>query len=65
MVPDYQSIAEHCNLWRNWGDISDSYNDVLEIIDWFSDHQDEFAQYAGPGHWNDPDMVCNKIKTFW
>ena len=59
MVPDYKSIAEHCNLWRNWDDIDDSWNSVLTIIDWFGDHQDEFLQHAGPGHWNDPDMVCS------
>ena len=56
-TPDYKSIAEHCNLWRNWDDIQDSWASVLSIIDWFADHQDEFQKYAGPGNWNDPDMV--------
>merc|ERR1711981_1027026 len=55
--PDYKNIAEHCNLWRNWDDIQDSWASVLSIIDWFADHQDEFQKYAGPGNWNDPDML--------
>ena len=59
MVPDYKSIAKHCNLWRNWDDIQDSWTSVLSIIDWFAEHQDEFQQFAGPGNWNDPDMVSN------
>jgi alpha-N-acetylgalactosaminidase len=56
-VPDYPAIAENCNLWRNWGDIQDSWTDVLDIIDYYGDNQDVFAQYAGPGNWNDPDML--------
>lgn len=57
MTPDYKSIAEHCNLWRNWDDIQDSWTSLLSIIDWFADHQDDFQKYAGPGNWNDPDML--------
>ena len=56
-VPDYPAIQENCNLWRNYGDIQDSWADVLDIIDHYGDNQDVFAQYAGPGNWNDPDMV--------
>ena len=41
------------NLWRTAGDISDSWDSVSRIG--FS--QDRFAPYAGPGHWNDPDML--------
>ena len=63
MVPDYKSIAKHCNLWRNWDDIQDSWTSVLSIIDWFAEHQDEFQQFAGPGNWNDPDMVSNLDAT--
>ena len=61
-LPNYSAIAKSCNLWRNYGDIQDSYDDVLDIIDHYGDHQDEFAQFAGPGNWNDPDMVRN-LKT--
>jgi alpha-galactosidase len=41
------------NLWRTMGDIQDNWRRMSEIG--FS--QDRFAPYAGPGHWNDPDML--------
>ena len=55
--PNYPSIAEHCNLWRNFDDISDSWTSVLSIIDFYGDDKDGFASLAGPGQWNDPDML--------
>ena len=30
---------------------------MLGIVDYYSSHQDNFQPYAGPGNWNDPDMV--------
>lgn len=54
---DYSLLAEICNLWRNYDDIQDSWKSVLSILDWFVDHQDILQPVAGPGHWNDPDMV--------
>ncbi|XP_048483935.1 alpha-N-acetylgalactosaminidase [Plutella xylostella] len=56
-TPDYESISRHCNLWRNWGDIDDSWSSMKEIMTWFGDNQDRFAHFAGPGNWNDPDML--------
>lgn len=41
------------NLWRTTGDISDHY-DRMSVIG-FS--QDGLGKFAGPGHWNDPDML--------
>jgi alpha-galactosidase len=41
------------NLWRTTGDISDNY-DRMALIG-FS--QAGLSRYAGPGHWNDPDML--------
>ena len=41
------------NLWRTTGDISDNY-DRMSVIG-FS--QDGLEKFAGPGHWNDPDML--------
>jgi alpha-galactosidase len=41
------------NLWRTTGDINDTYKRMMEIVD----TQSEIARYAGPGHWNDPDML--------
>ncbi|XP_030379086.1 alpha-N-acetylgalactosaminidase [Scaptodrosophila lebanonensis] len=56
-VPDYESLKEHCNLWRNWNDIDDSLESVMQIIDYFGKNQDRIQPHAGPGHWNDPDML--------
>ena len=41
------------NLWRTTGDIKDTY-ERMSLIG-FS--QAGLAKYAGPGHWNDPDML--------
>jgi len=54
---NYTILAEVCNLWRNYDDIQDSWDSVLSILDWFSANQDVLQPAAGPGHWNDPDMV--------
>ncbi|KAK7086451.1 hypothetical protein SK128_004218 [Halocaridina rubra] len=57
MTPDWASIASTCNLWRNYDDIQDSWASVASIIDYYGDNQDEIIPNAGPGHWNDPDML--------
>ncbi|XP_030748155.1 alpha-N-acetylgalactosaminidase-like [Sitophilus oryzae] len=54
---NYSMAVEYCNLWRNYGDIDDSWEDVRDIATWFSTNQDFLRKYAGPGHWNDPDML--------
>jgi len=41
------------NLWRTTGDISDKYASMEEI----GFRQAGLARFAGPGHWNDPDML--------
>lgn len=54
---NYNLLANICNLWRNYGDIQDSWDSVLSIVDWYSANQDVLQPVAGPGHWNDPDML--------
>ncbi|XP_012597309.1 alpha-N-acetylgalactosaminidase [Microcebus murinus] len=54
---NYTRLAEICNLWRNYDDVQDSWGSVLSILDWFAEHQDVLQPVAGPGHWNDPDML--------
>ncbi|XP_057678001.1 alpha-N-acetylgalactosaminidase [Corythoichthys intestinalis] len=54
---DYSLLAKICNLWRNYGDIQDSWTSVLNIVDWFFDNQEVLIAAAGPGRWNDPDML--------
>jgi len=41
------------NLWRTTGDIQARWQSVYDIVS----QQDGLAKYAGPGHWNDPDML--------
>src|SRR5271170_1277537 len=41
------------NAWRTTGDISDKYSSMTEI----GFGQAGLGKYAGPGHWNDPDML--------
>jgi alpha-galactosidase len=47
------TFPELGNLWRTSGDITDSFTSVMGNID----SNNTTAQYAGPGHWNDPDML--------
>ncbi|XP_077195450.1 alpha-N-acetylgalactosaminidase isoform X2 [Paroedura picta] len=54
---NYTLLTDICNLWRNYGDIQDSWDSVLSIVDWFAENQDVLQPHAGPGHWNDPDML--------
>ena len=41
------------NLWRTTGDIQANWNSIYDIIN----QNAGLAKYAGPGHWNDPDML--------
>jgi alpha-galactosidase len=52
------------HLWRTTGDIVDCWDCELGHGNWSSngimrilDMQKDIRQYAGPGHWNDPDMM--------
>jgi alpha-galactosidase len=51
-VWDY-SAAQGANLWRTTGDINDTYARMLAI----GFGQEGLERFAGPGHWNDPDML--------
>jgi alpha-galactosidase len=41
------------HLWRTTGDIVDRWDAMTAILE----KQKGLARYAGPGHWNDPDML--------
>jgi alpha-galactosidase len=48
------------NLWRTTGDIADCWDCKRKYsMGWVRilDLQDGLEAYAGPGHWNDPDML--------
>lgn len=55
--PNYTAIAESCNLWRNYDDISLSWASIQSIINWYDHNQNVMIPINGPGQWNDPDMV--------
>jgi alpha-galactosidase len=42
------------NSWRTTGDIRDTWSSMSGI----GFKQNGHEKYAGPGHWNDPDMLC-------
>ncbi|MGH3637131.1 MAG: NEW3 domain-containing protein, partial [Mycobacterium sp.] len=41
------------NLWRSNNDYGDTWDRILANLD----QEAPLAQYAGPGHWNDPDIL--------
>ena len=41
------------NLWRTTGDITPDWDRMYVLLH----QQDGLEKYAGPGHWNDPDML--------
>jgi alpha-galactosidase len=49
----WEWAGEVGHLWRTTGDIGDNWNSMINIFD----QQKNLARYAGPGHWNDPDML--------
>jgi alpha-galactosidase len=49
-IPELSKIA---NCWRITGDIRDNWDSMNKK----GFGQDKWAPYAGPGHWNDPDML--------
>ncbi|MEA2734056.1 MAG: alpha-galactosidase [Humisphaera sp.] len=46
-------VSKYLNAWRTTGDIRDSWWSLSNI----GFQQDKWAEYAKPGHWNDPDML--------
>ena len=52
------------HLWRTTGDIYACYDGTHKIDNWtancamhIADMNVDLRKYAGPGHWNDPDML--------
>ena len=51
-------------LWRTTGDIAAQFDGIKDYGNWHAngvmtivDMQDTLRKYAGPNHWNDPDML--------
>lgn len=49
----WEWAGEVGHLWRTTGDISDNWNSMIDIFS----RQKDLSRYAGPGGWNDPDML--------
>ncbi|MFJ7071521.1 NPCBM/NEW2 domain-containing protein [Streptomyces sp. NPDC098781] len=49
----WEWAADVGQLWRTTGDISDNWGSMLSILK----QNLPLAPHAGPGHWNDPDML--------
>ncbi|WJV50446.1 NPCBM/NEW2 domain-containing protein [Streptomyces flavofungini] len=49
----WEWAADVGHLWRTTGDISDNWGSMLSIMK----KNLPLAQHAGPGRWNDPDML--------
>jgi alpha-galactosidase len=45
-------MSQIANCWRICGDIGDHWSSILS----HGFHQDKWAPFQKPGHWNDPDM---------
>jgi alpha-galactosidase len=73
----FEDIADQSkmlNCWRTTGDIGDSWQSMatkafyINIPRGQTDPQgppsDKWAPYAGPGHWNDPDMMVLGVVNF-
>ena len=58
MQPDFGRLSKACNLARSFDDIEDSWDSLASVIGFYGGkYQDKVASVAGPGFWNDPDMV--------
>ncbi|XP_041972017.1 alpha-N-acetylgalactosaminidase-like [Aricia agestis] len=55
--PNYTTVAQHCNMWRNYHDVALSWDAVKAIITHYKDAYTELSPHHGPGKWNDPDML--------
>ena len=49
-APDWASLT---NAWRTGADIKDSWHSLYSLAFTI----DKWGPFAGPGHWNDPDML--------
>ena len=56
---DMAVLMNKCNLWRNFSDIEDSWSSVGGIVKFWARRSPNniMVKAAGPGHWNDPDML--------
>lgn len=61
---NFTAIRNSCNIWRTYWDIQDAWSSVRGVLTYFQKHGKFVRKYAGPGGWNDPDMVTDKFILF-
>lgn len=54
---NFTQIAKYCNGWRAFDDIADSASSLYSIINWWGANNNALQSAAGPGAWNDADML--------
>ena len=52
-------------MWRNYGDVTDAWNSVTNIIHYYGNNPQNFSAFTGPGGWADPDMVTMDQWIYW
>ncbi|XP_037300638.1 alpha-N-acetylgalactosaminidase [Manduca sexta] len=56
-TPNLTAVSAHCNMWRNYHDVSNSWGAIKAIAKYYETNYEILAPHHGPGHWNDPDML--------
>lgn len=56
-TPNYTLVAAASNLARNYDDIDDSWDSVVDVMAFYAKNEGAFAESAKPGFFNDPDML--------
>ena len=58
---NYTKVKGVCHTVRNHADIDDSWDELAAIIETYGTNHYHFAEEAGPGFFNDPDMVSGSL----
>ncbi len=45
--PNYDAITKYCHVFRNYGDVADSWGSVDGIIRFYGDNNEHFSKYNG------------------
>ncbi|CAI2731942.1 unnamed protein product [Schistosoma spindalis] len=54
---DWKRLQNNCNLWRVSSNVQSYWGSIISIINGYRLRNDVLPKVAGPGHWNDPDML--------
>ncbi|KAK4468851.1 hypothetical protein MN116_008016 [Schistosoma mekongi] len=54
---DWNRLKRNCNSWRIMNDVYYKFENIFYIINSYIAGNDLLPKLAGPGHWNDPDML--------